>query len=1105
MAPDGERHLLFGLIALQVGLIDQAQLVAAFQAWARDKSRSLADHLAEQGVLHADGRAAVEAMVDVHLRMHEGDLEKSLGSLRVGHATLERLAGLCDAELGASLHHVASSSSDVDADGTTTFSVGASTADGQRFRVLRPHARGGLGEVFVALDGELNREVALKQILDSHADDPTSRHRFLVEAEVTGGLEHPGIVPVYGLGVHADGRPFYAMRFIRGDSLKDAIARFHTDAGLRVDPTRRSLELRELLRRFTDVCNALGYAHARGVLHRDIKPGNIIVGKYGETLVVDWGLAKALGHSDPTTDEGTLMPSSASGSADTLPGSAIGTPAYMSPEQARGDLGAVGPRSDVYSLGATLYCLLTGKPPFDGDDVGVLLQRVHKGEFPPARQLDAAIDPALEAVCLKAMALSSADRYVSARALADDVNRWLADEPVTAYPEPFARRARRWAKRNRTLVVSGAATLVIAVMALGVVSAVQTKARNDLAAQNTALDRQRRRAEANESQAIDAVKRFRDAVADEPILKDNPELDALRKRLLKEPLAYFRALRERLQADRDTGPQSLSRLAQAMHDYAHLTDEIGDVQDGLRSHEESLTIWARLTAEHPEESDYQSGLAIIQKCRGDMLRATGALAEARTAYEAALAIQQKLADAQPTVTQYQSNLALSHNNLGILLKETGALAEARKSLDAALTIHQKLAYAHPTVTEIQRNLAISHNNLGLMLSETGAPAEARKAYEAALALQQKLADAHPDVAKYQSDLASGRSNLGNFLMGTGALAEARKAYEAALAIQQKLADKHPTVTEYQSHLEGSTYNLGNLLKNTGALAEARQAFEAALTIGEKLTRDHPESPAYASHLGATLNNMATLDINAGQFAEARVLLHQAIDWQKKALTANPRNPTYRQFLANHLTNLIKAALGLGRDDEATAAQRELAQLKASDPQFAAIQARLAAVIRVEAPKDNAERLALAQRAYDSARYATAARLWAEALAADPTLAESRQTQHCYNAACAAALAASDKANDDPAPDDTAKAKLRQQAHNWLKSELAAWSRLLQSGPPQSRNDITQTLQHWQKDTDLAGVREAESLQKLPAEERKAWDSLWAEVKDLLKKAQGARP
>ena len=187
--------------------------------------------------------------------------------------------------------------------------------------------------MFVALDAELHREVALKQILEKHADDPVSRQRFVAEAEITGGLEHPGVVPVYGLGTYGGGRPYYAMRFIRGDSLKEAIEHFHRDDALKNDPGRRALELRKLLRRFLDVCNAIDYAHSRGVIHRDIKPANIILGRHGETLVVDWGLAKVVGRADPSVGEQTIAPSS-SGSSETLPGSALGTPAYMSPEQA---------------------------------------------------------------------------------------------------------------------------------------------------------------------------------------------------------------------------------------------------------------------------------------------------------------------------------------------------------------------------------------------------------------------------------------------------------------------------------------------------------------------------------------------------------------------------------------------------------------------------------------------------------------------------------------------------------------------------------------------------------------------------------------------------
>ena len=520
------RDMLFAVLALQNGLIDQAQLVAAFQAWARDKSRSMADHLEFLGGLEADDRLAVEVLVSRHLKKHGGDPQKSLASLGTRPSTVETLAGVGDADIDATLAQLRQPSALAgnDADRTGSFTAGTPTSDRQRFRILRPHSRGGLGAVFVALDCELHREVALKQILEEHADDTVSRNRFVLEAEITGGLEHPGIVPVYGLGIHGDGRPYYAMRFIRGESFKDAIDKFHSDESLRRDPGQRSLELRKLLRSFLDVCNAIHYAHSRGVLHRDIKPANIIVGKHGETLVVDWGLAKATGTSDPGLAEQTVMPRSAGGSSETLPGSVMGTPAYMSPEQARGDLDALGPRSDVYSLGATIYCLLTGKPPFERGDVFAILQAVGKGDFPPPRHHDPSIDRALEAVCLKAMALAPAARYASARELADDVERWAADEPVSARREPVVERVRRWGRQHRTAMTATVALLVTALIA-------STLAAVLISREQTRTASERNKSEAYFALARRAVDEQLTKVSDN-ILINQPGLQSLRAELL---------------------------------------------------------------------------------------------------------------------------------------------------------------------------------------------------------------------------------------------------------------------------------------------------------------------------------------------------------------------------------------------------------------------------------------------------------------------------------------------------------------------------------------------------------------------------------------------
>ena len=497
----GDRNLLFGILALQMDFISRDALVAAMNAWVLSKHKPLGEILVEQNALSQADYDLLAPLVEAHIRRHNNDPQQSLAAISSLSDVTGDFRGIGDPGIQATLDHVVAARRQRPDESTESYSVGVATSAGTRFRILRPHAEGGLGRVSVARDEELNREVALKEIKSRQADQPESRARFLLEAEVTGGLEHPNIIPVYGLGQYADGRPFYAMRFIRGDNLKDACGRFHTSPELKHDPSQRAVEFRKLLRRFLNVCNAIDYAHHRGVLHRDLKPGNIMLGKYGETLVVDWGLAKLL--SRPETDvqasEGPVAPPSASGSGATQMGSMIGTPAYMSPEQAAGRIDLLGPASDVYSLGATLYYLLTNRAPFDGSDVGAVLQKVQRGEFPAPRKMDATIDRPLEAICLEAMALKPENRYATPRAMADDIEHWLADEPVTAYREPLRTRVARWGRKHKTLV-AGAFGLVTAAAIALTVSTVLIKQEQILA------DKARQQADENAHRADEETK-----------------------------------------------------------------------------------------------------------------------------------------------------------------------------------------------------------------------------------------------------------------------------------------------------------------------------------------------------------------------------------------------------------------------------------------------------------------------------------------------------------------------------------------------------------------------------------------------------------------------
>ncbi len=313
---------------------------------------------------------------------------------------------------------------------------------------LQHLASGGIGVVYQATDACLERTVAIKTVR-SHVRVSDPSNRFLEEARITAGLDHPGIVPVYGMGTTEDGSTFYVMRLVRGQTMGETIEAFFAGSATTGSPDFESRGFHDLLGRFAAVCKTIAYAHSRGIIHCDIKPRNILFGRFGETVMLDWGAACPVQREevDQHVGEETLVLNRITDS-DSAPTRISGTLPFMSPEQATGSE-QLTRATDVFSLGVTLYAILSGKTPYRGESTHEIRQQIIRGDFPTPRNVQRGVSPAIEAICLKAMANQPRDRYASAMDLADDVERFLADETIPWFREPATRRASRWVRRHR--------------------------------------------------------------------------------------------------------------------------------------------------------------------------------------------------------------------------------------------------------------------------------------------------------------------------------------------------------------------------------------------------------------------------------------------------------------------------------------------------------------------------------------------------------------------------------------------------------------------------------------------------------------------------------
>ena len=653
----------------------------------------------------------------------------------------------------------------------------------------------------------------------------------------------------------------------------------------------------------------------------------------------------------------------------------------MSPEQAEGNLEHLGPRSDVYSLGATLYYLLTGRPPVEGD-IGEVLRAVQRGEFRPPRQLDATIDRALEAICQKAMAQKPVDRYSSPKALSDDVERWMADEPVSAWREPLSAQARRWANRNRTAVTAAAVALVAGVVGLAAVLAIQTRAKADiaqalgrettanraLAAANDELNRSKAAVQARYDLAVEAIKTFHTGVAEDFLLKQE-QFKELRDRLLRSASDFYGRLGALLGGETDLG--SRRALATANFELAELTGNVGRKEDALATHRavlaarekmavesgddpgvtveigrsltavgdllermgktgEALAMYLRAEAllSGPSVSDRsaKSALAACRVLRGRLRSNTGKPIEALEAFRLARIDQEALAGVAGAQPQARRDLAETTGRIGELLAQIGRIPAAEAECRSALAIARKLVEENPGVTRFRKELSDDHCGLAMVLRTMGRIPEAEAEFRASLAIDEEIAKANPAVTDFRRALAIIHSNLGLMFSETGRPKEALAEYRAELAIMEDLARENPTVQEWRNLLADSRTRLGILLSKTGRSLEAEAELRKAQAIYHELAEANSALTRFRSGLASSHISLGQLLWDRGQLRAAEAEFHAAVEEYRALAEANSTVTGFRHGLADSRTNLASLLSSTARPQEAEAQYRAAGEI-----------------------------------------------------------------------------------------------------------------------------------------------------------------------------------
>jgi tetratricopeptide (TPR) repeat protein len=646
---------------------------------------------------------------------------------------------------------------------------------------------------------------------------------------------------------------------------------------------------------------ALEHAHFHGIVHRDIKPSNLLLDSEGTLWVTDFGLAHF------TTETGLTL---------TMPGDLLGTIRYMSPEQALGKHGLLDHRTDIYSLGTTLYELLALQPAFAGENRQQLLRKISDEDARPLRRLNDATPADLETIVLKAMEKEPQARYSTARELSDDLGRFLQDKPIKAKRPSVAQRVMKWSRRHRSVVAAGFVVLLIAVTALSLSTVLiwQEQRRTQRAFAQADLNFQKAR------DAVDEMTR----VAEKQLV-NVAGTEKVRRDLLQKAQIFYQAFVEEEISNDAAVRQEMGLAYKRLADIHQMLGEFNQAEQAFR---QAIAIFEALSAEFPSVPEYRSDLSSALFWVGVLLKNYMAdKQQALKIYRRSFDLRAELVDEFPTVPEYLSELAHSHVDLGLVLRDLGRHEEALTDLREGLGLRAQLASRFPDMFEYREALAHSHHWLGACLQDVGQLEETDRQYRQCLALRKELVKALPDSAKCQHDLAHIQNYLGCLLLRTGQSEEAAEILQEAAAIGEELVASFPKFHEYWWRVSSSYEALAEALADTGHSEEAEEKLRQCLSLKQRLVSDCPGDHRYWGSLCGSYHKLGLLLQATNRLAEAEQAYLHAIELLEQMVADFPQVPKYGKKLAETYRSLGDVLEKMGRVEEAEEAFQKAQEIE----------------------------------------------------------------------------------------------------------------------------------------------------------------------------------